>query len=328
MSLFRQIPVLICAYSRDKEFFDVLNSTLQAGCPRIYINIDGADKADISESQKAMIEYVEQSRIRFPKAEIFLRQSKFNLGAAVSIISSLDWFFSRETFGLILEDDLQFDSSLFDFISWGKSEFESNSDIWIISGSNFFSDHEGLSGKVHFPSYPVTWGWATWRDRWTLMRQEITSPRKAPSIFVFDPVINFWRVGAFRASSGVIDAWDIPLAEAMKRLVKFSAVPPANLVRNIGFSRLASNTKAQNFPLDLPIQTLPKLLPFGESREKTISSDLQVNRLYEKEIYRISSRNSLSALISKLDLIRFGKYSQKSLKTKLESANAFEYHYF
>ena len=328
MSSSQHIPVLICAYSRDNEFFNVLNSTLQAGCPRIYINIDGTDNTDISVSQKAMIEYVEQSRTRFPKAEIFLRQSKFNLGAAVSIISSLDWFISREPFGLIVEDDLQFDSSLFDFISWGQSEFESNSDIWIISGSNFFSDHEELRGKVHFPSYPVTWGWATWRDKWSLMRQEITSTKKSPSILVFDQVVNFWKVGAFRASSGVIDAWDIPLAEAMKRLVKFSAVPPVNLVRNIGFSKLASNTKIHDFPLDLPLESIANFLPFDHLHNKSISSDAQVDRLYEKEIYGISSNNSLSALISKLDLIRFRKYSTKSLKTRLESASTFEYRYF
>lgn len=327
MSSSQHIPVLICAYSRDNEFFNVLNSTLQAGCPRIYINIDGTDNIDISVSQKAMIEYVEKSRIQFPKAEIYLRQSRFNLGAAVSIISSLDWFFSMEPFGLIVEDDLQFDSSLFDFISWGQSEFESNSDIWIISGSNFFSDHEGLRGKVHFPSYPVTWGWATWRDKWALMRQEIASTKKSPSILAFNPVANFWKVGAFRASSGVIDAWDIPLAEAMRRLEKFSVVPPVNLVRNIGFSRLASNTKIQIYPLDLPVLSITNFLPFEDFQGKSISSDPRVNRLYEKKIYGISLRNSLSSFLSKFDSIRLRKYSNIKLIVRLEAARTAEYRF-
>lgn len=322
------IPVLICAYSREKEFCDVLGSVLSAGASRIYINIDGANTPEISETQKAMFAFVELSRTRFPTVEIFIRQPEFNQGAAVSIISSLDWFFSNETFGLIVEDDLQFDSSLFDFVSWGASVYEPNSDIWIISGSNFFSDHEDLQGKIHLANYPVTWGWATWRDKWSLMRPEIISDNKPPSLLVFDPVVNFWKVGAYRARTGMIDAWDIPLAEAMRRMQKFSVVPPVNLVRNIGFSKLASNTKVQNYPLDLPIEKISNFFPLEYLHRRYTIAGEQVNCIYEKKIYGITLRNTLSAFMSKLDFFRFRKYSRENLKDRLDAANKAGYRFF
>lgn len=324
----QRIPVLICAYSREKEFCDVLGSVLSAGSSRIYINIDGANKPEISESQEAMVAFVELSRTRFPTVEIFVRRPEFNQGAAVSVISSLDWFFSNETFGLIVEDDLQFDSSLFDFVSWGASVFEPNSDIWMISGSNFFSDHEDLQGRIHLANYPVTWGWATWRDKWSLMRREIISDKQPPSLLVLDPVVNFWKVGAYRARTGMIDAWDVPLAEAMRRMRKFSVVPPVNLVRNIGFSKLASNTKVQNYPLDLPIEKISYYLPLEDLHRKSTTAGEQVNYLYEKKIYGISLRNVLSAFMSKFDFVRFRKYSSEDLNDRLEAANVAGYRYF
>jgi hypothetical protein len=317
MTSYTSFPVLICGYSREDEFCNVLGLAISSGSSRIYINIDGTDKLLISKSQEAMVSYINSCRAQFPNLEIIVRQSEVNLGAAVSVISSLDWFFSKEQFGLILEDDLEFDNSLYRFISWCGSRFEHDQDVWMISGSNFFSVNGELKGKIHFPSYPVTWGWATWRDKWKLMREEITNGVKPPSFFAFDPVSNFWQIGALRAKRGILDAWDIPLAEAMRRRKKMSVVPPENLVRNIGFSKLASNTRTQNYPLDLPIGELPHVNSLDNLLSESSLSGSNVDHLYETRVYGITFKHALTVLMSQLDFVRFKKYSNKSLKARL-----------
>lgn len=318
MTTYPSIPVLICAYSRENEFCNVLSKAISSGTARIYVNIDGTDKPQIIKSQESMISFINHCRTQFPKVEIIVRQSRVNLGAAVSVISSVDWFFSKESFGLILEDDLEFDNSLFHFVSWGASRFEHDSNIWMISGSNFFSLDGELKGKIHFPSYPVTWGWATWRDKWNQMREEITSDIVTPSLLAIDPVSNFWQVGSLRAKNGILDAWDIPLAEVMRRLRKFSVVPPVNLVCNIGFSKLASNTKEQAYPLNLPIEQFPYQIPLDSFLPTNLMTGRKIDYLYEKKVYGITLINAFSVLLSQIDFIRIKKYSEKSLKSRLD----------
>lgn len=317
MTKYPNIPVLICAYSRENEFRNVLSKAISSGTARIYVNIDGTDNPQVTKSQKTMISFVKNCRAQFPQVEIIARQSRVNLGAAVSVISSVDWFFLKESFGLILEDDLEFDNSLFHFVSWGASRFEHDSDIWMISGSNFFSFDGELKGKIHFPSYPVTWGWATWQNKWNQMREEITSDIETPSLLALNPVSNFWQVGAFRAKKGLLDAWDIPLAEVMRRLGKLSVVPPVNLVCNIGFSKLASNTKEQGFPLNLPIEQFLNQIPLDSYLPMNSVTGREIDYLYEKKVYGITLINAFSVLLSQIDFIRIKKYSAKSLKNRL-----------
>lgn len=325
MTSYVNIPILICAFSRESEFCRVLYSAISAGVSQIYINIDGADNPRISKSQEAMVAFTNHCRSEFPHVQIFVRRSNMNFGAAVSVISSLDWFFSKEVFGLIFEDDLEFDGSLLDFVSWAAPNFEHNPDIWMISGSNFFSFSKELKGKIHLPSYPVTWGWATWRDKWNLIREAIVSDIESPSLFSLNVVSNFWQVGALRAKKGILDAWDIPLAEAMRRLRKFSVVPPVNLVRNIGFSELASNTKLQNYPLDLPIERVPNLNQLDKFLRNNLMYGREIDSLYETYIYEITSRNYLTVWLSQLDFLRLEKYSNESLKHRLENVRDSQY---
>ena len=151
------------------------------------------------------------------------------------------------------------------------------------------------------------------------MREEMSSNIESPSLFSFDPVSNFWQIGALRAKKGLVDAWDIPLAEVMRRLRKLSVVPPVNLVRNVGFSKLASNTKTQNYPLDLPIERLSDGISLDNLLLHNSISGSKIDFLYENRVYGIALKNALTVLISQLDFIRFKKYSTKNLKNRLDN---------
>lgn len=328
MTIGTNLPVLICAYSRVDEFCSVLSSSISAGSRRIYVNLDGANNSETLESQLLMINFAQRCRNEFPDLQISLRRSKTNLGAAASVISSIDWFFSFEDFGIVLEDDLQFDNQFFAFASWAEKRFRSNQDVWILSGTNFLSVSHGLAGHFQFPTYPVTWGWATWSSKWASMRNEILRNVESRNFLQSNPVSNFWKIGARRAKLGFIDAWDIPLAEAMHRLKKLSVVSPINLVRNIGYSKLASNTHRKLYPLDLDIQKVNSTQDFELFFAQIPISAKELNPIYERLIYGISCRNHFTSLLSIFDAIRYRKNSRGLLRQRLNSISENTYEFF
>lgn len=315
------LPALICGYTRSVEFKNLLDSLIKYGCKKIYINIDGGTNDLTRIEQLSMKELIVKTRKSSPDLQILARQSKTNLGAAVSIVSSLDWFFSQEESGLILEDDLELDPGIFQFSEWALSYYDSDPDIWIIAGSNFFSDSPNLRGKLHMPNYPVTWGWATWAKKWPSIRGGILGKPARSRWLKCNKISAFWSVGSKRARHGLVDAWDIPLAEVMNRIGAKSVVPPFNLIRNIGFSSYASNTHGLRFPLnrafDSGFNQLKTDSPFSLSSLPV----QEINSLYENQIYRIRRRHSLSPLFSIFDPLRFRKNARGSLVRRLEEIN-------
>jgi hypothetical protein len=139
-------------------------------------------------------------------------------------------------------------------------------------------------------------------------------------------VLNYWKVGARRAKLGLVDAWDIPLAEAMLRLRKKSLVSPINLVRNIGFSERASNTNQNHFPLDLPIDLRASNYEFDTALAAQPLRGEEINELYERDVYGISARNSLTSIFSIFDFVRFRRKNRESLAIRLNrlSRNKYE----
>jgi hypothetical protein len=312
------IPVLVCAYSRRIEFQNMITSLVDSGCEKIYINIDGSNHYHTQLEQKLMRDFVANIRLGSPAINVIARQSKENLGAAVSIINSLDWFFSQEEVGLIFEDDLEFDPSIFQFSDWALNHYANDPEVWIVAGSNFFSEHPQLQRAMHTTNYPVTWGWGTWRDKWMTMRSSIVNQAPQAKLFNSSHVKAFWSVGAQRAKAGFVDAWDIPLAEAMNRIGSKTVVPPFNLVRNIGFSDLASNTHELRFPLNHSIDSGIENWNPNLSFENTVLGKEKINSLYETHIYGIRKRHLLSPLFSRFDGIRFREMARSSLSSRLD----------
>ena len=311
------IPVLVCAYSRRIEFENMLTSLVASGCKKIYINIDGSNQYETQLDQKLMMAFVAKTRLDSPDTRIIARQSKENRGAAVSIISSVDWFFSQEEAGLIFEDDLEFHKSIFQFGDWALNQYANHPEVWIVAGSNFFSDHPQLRETLHMTNYPVTWGWGTWRKKWVDIRACIVNQAPLPKCFNSSYVQAFWSVGAKRAKAGLVDAWDLPLAESMNRIGTKSVVPPFNLIRNIGFSNLASNTQELRFPLDRALASGIEGWNPSLSFDVSAFSEEKIDALYESYVYGIRKSHILSPLFSKFDGIRFKKMAKGSLSFRL-----------
>jgi glycosyltransferase involved in cell wall biosynthesis len=101
----------------------------------------------------------------------------------------------------------------------------------------------------YFRGYPYSviscarftcWGWATWQDRWELIRPILASPEKFFNGLNFQSGIAGADLPTYAraiADGEVVNSWDVRVALACLGLKKVHLLPVGGLVRNIGLDR-------------------------------------------------------------------------------------------
>lgn len=209
-----QLPVLIIAYKRPKflrRLFSIIEK-LDFNI-KLYIFIDGY----INESDKLkVIECIELSK-GFCIENKLIKSSKNNLGCAFGPISAINWFFEREEFGIILEDDCFPEPSFFSYCSELLLKYINDSRIFHISGSQF-DDLEKCSHSYVFSRESHNWGWATWRRAW-----------------------NHYEYFKIEGDTNET-IWDYQWNKTIEKNNGVTILPKVNLVKNLGYGIDATHT--------------------------------------------------------------------------------------
>lgn len=309
------LAALIIGYSRPAGITNLLDRLTESGVRNVYIAIDGPKDIEDKLAQETIKQEIDNNS---RNTNIKVLQRDVNLGAAAGVISAIDWFFSHEKMGVILEDDLQIST---DFCSYAKNALDryvNDNDVWMISGTQHFPNF-GDSKKTNWTNYPMVWGWAGWSHKWEIMRSSLLKNKTVKIRNLLDSNYLFWAIGANRALGGKIDAWDIPLAFEFKSQKKLSLLPPVNLISNIGNDEFATNTRIKSGFMHQKVQQLSNGFQYSE---KPLSSTLlEYNVFLEKKVFNISKRHILLPYYSFfLDFIRFPKSNRKKpLKIRLEN---------
>lgn len=279
-------PVLIITYARPDGLASILKTLEELGPRRVYIAIDGPKNLEIKELQIGYMEIMQTvTENKILRLEIWRRSE--NLGIGASIISALDWFFSKESSGIIIEDDLIISKDFLTFVETGLEYFAQDLKVLMISGSQF--DFNGnYPTNLSWTNYPIIWGWGTWASKWTEIRKLIFRKKRIYPL-IYSANSNFFRVGALRTLNGLIDTWDIPFAFEMMREKAHCVLPPVNLVSNIGTDKLAEHTKESIYPLHLPIQKLDEDLEWNYNNRALIEKS--INKNLEKKVFKIKFRH-------------------------------------
>jgi hypothetical protein len=294
--------VLIIAYRRNQNVIELIETLILCGVSTIYVAIDGSLTSNDLTSDQTLNSQLRVFQERNPiQLKIWQRES--NLGPAVSVITAIEWFFSQEDAGVILEDDLKLTSDSMMFFSEALSTFVNQNSVGLISGSNFWGE-QGCQNSLPFSSYPLTWGWATWRDRWELLRKPFFCN------YAFDlnslPRLErtFWKTGIENCMDRKLDAWDIPFVANFRSLNLLAVIPHRNLVTNIGFDVYAGNTFENVWPLNTPIVGFN----FAEG-ELGISDTNDLTKKIIQDIYHIGYRTLLARPFRLIQhLMRFRKW--------------------
>lgn len=278
-------PALVITYSRFQGLKNVVDSCIRAGVTRIYVCIDGPRDLQTAEIQMQMRSFI-SSISTSTGTEITVWQRKENLGIAVSVITAIDWFFSHEDSGLILEDDLEISDSFLKFSENALSFFSKSEKILMVSGNRYDGNSKTTPVLV---SYPQTWGWATWRHKWLRIRESMILHPSKNSKSIKGHTKRFWQVGSSRVWAGYIDTWDLLVAYSMLREEMYCLLPPENLVSNVGNDSFSTHTTDGSFPIGVPVTEIDVTkIGFDGFVE---SPNVIADKFLEQNVFRIYQRH-------------------------------------
>lgn len=241
--------ILVLGYNRPDYLKNLLDFLREQENFRLYISIDGpvsnstSDETLVNECRKLAIQTQE-----WTDAKLLLSES--NNGCYMGVTKGIDWFFSHEEFGVILEDDLVFDSNAIRFLNNGLSEYADRPDVGTICAFNHLSPYsisdEPISSLM--VSFPSSWGWATWRDRWVKLERDFS--RYPYPLFIYKSLkygglsgARSWLQVRKRLQNASLDSWAYRWLLTNCRYGWKAIVPSRSLVTNIGFRADATHTK-------------------------------------------------------------------------------------
>lgn len=314
------IPCLITAYRRLDLVAELLKVIGPMGIRSVYLSIDGTKNSVDIESQHFGVDAILNMASELD-IDLKVFQRTTNRGLAGSIITSLDWFFSNESFGAVLEEDEIPTASFFQWVTFANGIFQNNDKVLIYAGHQFFPN-ENSSESVSWANYPVSAAWGTSREKWHILRSLVLADPKGRGHHQSFTCSQYWHGGRLRCEAGLVDSWAIPLAQSMRSSNYMSVIPPFNLTVNIGDDERAIHTSGflpEYFKTAVEFNNFNELsLDFNEV---SLSRN---NSLFESIVYNIRFHHFLLPIRVRFQLLvgRFVGRRTYSLKSRVKLAES------
>ena len=97
------LPVLILAYNRFEKFNRCINSLHKIGIKKIFLSIDGPKNQNDFINQQKIYNFCLNNNLDL---EIKIKFLKYNHGCREGPLKGISWFFSKNKYGVVLEDDV------------------------------------------------------------------------------------------------------------------------------------------------------------------------------------------------------------------------------
>ena len=309
------LPILITAYKRSENLGRIFEICKEAGVTRIYFAVDGpATLVD-----KPAVEKVKILIRNFTADDVVKVVSYFapkNAGCSAAVINACDWFFKKEKFGAIIEDDCIPSLEFIEFMREAMPLIEKNDRIWLACGTQFFP--EILTGTSWALSkYPMHWGWGTTAAAWKESRVQLElNPPKFRKYLksLRSAELVYWFAGERRGYYGFTDVWDTIYTSNMIRLSRLAIVPSTNLVTNIGDDTFATNTTGNQKYTNFPTMRYEKSL-------MTPVRNYKYDQVVKKNYFKISTRHYLTTLVTLIiDIVKPNRKILSTLSSRLTSS--------
>jgi hypothetical protein len=259
-----RLPFLITAWKRPSLAVQMVKALYECGATTIYISLDGPRSGTLDIHNVDAVYQVFSQKITWT-TEVYILKNAVNLGLFNAVTTALDWFYSREQFGIILEDDV---IPTKQFVLFCKHYFESGYDpaYPTITGDSRF--HPQFLIPKHNRSYMTAsrlfscWGWGTWDVFWhefsqsTFRTEESIQPspislglqsQYVSSIFLHD----IRHILQTRSKSWAYRVFIFTLVNRRSQVV-----PAFNLIQNLGGDDVASNTRSFTSKEVLKLETI------------------------------------------------------------------------
>lgn len=248
---FLNTPILLIAFNRPSLTKEVFKKIRDAKPNKLYIAIDGPRKKFQFDKEKINQVYNIFEDIDWHCKTSFLKRD-VNLGCKIAVSEAINWFFSQESKGIILEDDCVPNSDFFIYCQELLNRFENNPEIQMITGNNFQDGITRGDSSYYFSKLTHVWGWATWKRAWDKYDVNMSfwpkfkNSKEFKNVFKDKKATNHFRSIFDAVHKGKIDTWDYQWNACVWFNQGLCVTPNQNLVTNIGFGVDATHTKDVN----------------------------------------------------------------------------------
>ena len=161
------VPVLLITFNRPNHTRQVLEAILEARPQELYVFQDGPrigntlDASKCEEVRKVVDELTEFNPVKLHK--LF---SEKNLGCGPGPMTALNWFFSKNEMGIILEDDAVPHQDFFTYAEELLLKYKDDESVCAIGSMNVDTQKWG-DGSYYFSMMNRNLcAWATWKRAW------------------------------------------------------------------------------------------------------------------------------------------------------------------
>lgn len=290
-----QAPVLFLTFNRPQHTRVALERIRQARPVRIYVHCDGPRPHVTGDEEKvAEVRTIIKDGIDWDCEMIaFFRTD--NQGLRQGVYSALNWFFTTEPYGIVLEDDCVPDLTFFQFCEEILDRYKDDEQVMHIGCSNLAEDYTaGLEASYVFSRFSFVWGWAGWRRAWQKMSPDLEGLDKfvqSNSInnFLDDPKAQAYMLDKFHATQHrENNSWAYAWFYSILKNDGLCIVPKLNLVQNTGVGEAgATNTTVRNEKARLRAQPISFPLVHPQSRKPDPALELRFFHLSQKSKFRL-----------------------------------------
>ena len=240
-------PVLLIIYNRPDVTKQVFEAIRKAKPPRLYIAADAPNVELENDAHKCEEARKEALNVDWPCDVLTLFRTE-HLGCKLGVSQAIDWFFSSETEGIILEDDCLPSASFFWFCQELLERYRDDKRIMHIAGLNLHNGRVFDKGSYYFSRYNLVWGWATWKQAWQCYDGDMKNFESFKEHDELEKIFRstdecITRMAMYKkAYDGRIDTWDYQWNYATRINNALAIHPNVNLIKNIGFGEDATHT--------------------------------------------------------------------------------------
>lgn len=277
-------PILFIIFNRPEKTAQSFERIRQARPSRLYVAGDGPRPNLVGEENKVKHAREIASNVDW-ECEVRFLFSDENKGCRRAVATALNWFFENEEMGIIIEDDVVAHPMFFQYCEDALITYKGDTSVGIIGGFSI-SDHseEARPMSVRFVSNTLVWGWATWRRVWREYDEHLTEWTAEDNAFLLrqgatsPTFVDMWCRIFNSVTRNEVDTWDYQLMYLLFKKQLLCAIPPVNLITNIGYDSEATHTHSKR----------PAWLrdSFDGEMQKIVMTTPRINQQAETEILR------------------------------------------
>lgn len=230
-------PVLFLVFNRPELTRRTFERIRAARPPRLYIHADGPRSDRAGEAERCAATRAAADAVDWP-CEVHRLFRTENLGCGPAVAGALDWFFSHEEEGIVLEDDCLPRPGFFPWCATRLAAHRDDPSVFHVSGMGFELSSLPPGAAAFRSPLPFIWGWASWRRAWTHYRRELPPAAECEpvlrALFEDRRARDFWRDKLDRTRAGEIRTWDYQWCWTLWRHRASAIAPARSLVENLG----------------------------------------------------------------------------------------------